>query len=238
MYRGPTTAGTLHRHAAFQIMIGMRGAVSVVDASDFPHRAAALLVHPMERHCLLATPDVLTYFVEPHCVFADRLRRDYGNAITAAPELCDLSDDDVRPVGSRPSDELDPRLVLALNTLADSTIALPSLAAQVGLSPQRLRVLASSNSGCPGTLAGVDAAAARRGGASGWSVLGRRGDHGGLRRPGTSHPPDARDDGPHARSPAAYCPRSLLARDVDRDRTADRWHHLGLSHIAKPALGQ
>ncbi len=130
-------------------MIGMRGAVSVVDASDFPHRAAALLVPPMERHCLLATPDVLTYFVEPHCVFADRLRRDYGNAITAAPELRDLSDDDVRPVGSRPSDELDPRLVLALNTLADSTIALPSLAAQVGLSPQRLRVLAQQQLGMP-----------------------------------------------------------------------------------------
>ena len=209
-YRGPTTAGTLHRHAAFQIVIGMRGAVSVVAASDFPHRAAALLVPPMERHCLLSTPDVLTYFVEPHCVFADRLRRDYGNAITAAPELRDLSDDDVCPVGSRPSDELDPRLVLALNTLADSTIALPSLAA----------------------------AAARRGGTSGWSVLGRRGNHGGLRRPGTSHPPHARDDGPHARSPAAYCPRSLLARDVDRDRTADRWHDLGLSHLTKPALGQ
>ena len=130
-------------------MIGMRGAVSVVDASDFPHRAAALLVPPMERHCLLATPDVLTYFVEPHCVFADRLRRDYGNAITAAPELRDLSDDDVRPVGGRPSDELDPRLVLALNTLADSTIALPSLAAQVGLSPQRLRVLAQQQLGMP-----------------------------------------------------------------------------------------
>ena len=149
VYRGPTTAGTLHRHAAFQIMIGMRRAVSVVDASDFPHRAAALLVPPMERHCLLATPDVLTYFVEPHCVFADRMRRDYGNAITAAPELRDLSDDDVRPVGRRPSDELDPRLVLALNTLADSTIALPSLAAQVGLSPQRLRVLAQQQLGMP-----------------------------------------------------------------------------------------
>ena len=64
----------------------------------------------MARHCRLATPDVLTYFVEPHCVFADRLRRDYANAITAAPELRDLSEDDVRRVGSRPSDELDPRL--------------------------------------------------------------------------------------------------------------------------------
>jgi hypothetical protein len=60
VYRGPTTAGTLHRHAAFQIVIGVRDAVAVVDASDIRHRAVALVVPPMERHCLLATPDVLT----------------------------------------------------------------------------------------------------------------------------------------------------------------------------------
>ena len=97
MYRGPTTAGTLHRHAAFQIVIGMPDAVAVVDASDVTHRAAVLVVPPMQRHCLLATPDVLIYFVEPHCEFADRLRQHYGNAITAAPELRDLNEDDVRP---------------------------------------------------------------------------------------------------------------------------------------------
>ncbi|MDT7792489.1 MAG: hypothetical protein QOD59_1925, partial [Mycobacterium sp.] len=27
MYRGPTTVGTLHRHAAFQIVIGIRDEV-------------------------------------------------------------------------------------------------------------------------------------------------------------------------------------------------------------------
>ncbi|MDT5014560.1 MAG: hypothetical protein QOD39_720, partial [Mycobacterium sp.] len=106
------------------------------------HRGVALVVPPMARHCLLATPDVLTYFVEPHCVFADRLRQEYGNGITAAPDLRDLSEDDVRPAGSRPSGELDPRLVLALNALADQSIPLPSVAAKVGLSPQRLRALA------------------------------------------------------------------------------------------------
>lgn len=149
MYRGPTSAGTLHRHAAFQIMIGMRGAVSVVDASNFSHRASALVVPPMQRHCLQATPDVLTYFVEPHCVFADRLRQHHGNEITAAPELRDLTEDDVRPLGSRRSAELDPRLVQALNALADSGIPLPSLAAKVGLSPQRLRALARQQLGMP-----------------------------------------------------------------------------------------
>ncbi|MFI5506303.1 helix-turn-helix domain-containing protein [Mycobacterium sp. NPDC051804] len=149
VYRGPTTAGTLHRHAAFQIMIGIGDEVGVVDAADVTHRAAALVVPPMQRHCLLATADVLTYFIEPHCAFADRLREHYGDGITAAPELLGLGEDDVRPAGIRGSDDLDPRLVDALNTLADSDIALPDLASEVGLSPQRLRALARQQLGMP-----------------------------------------------------------------------------------------
>jgi AraC-like DNA-binding protein len=149
VYRGPTTVGTLHRHAAFQIVIGIRDEVAVVDATDIQHRAAVLVVAPMERHCLQATPDVLTYFIEPHCVFADRLRQHYGNGVTAAPELRGLSEDEVRPAGSRRSGELDPRLVQALNALVDHNVSLPSLAAQVGLSPQRLRALARSQLGMP-----------------------------------------------------------------------------------------
>ena len=127
----------------------MPDAVAVVDASDVTHRAAALVVPPMQRHCLLATPDVLIYFVEPHCEFADRLRQHYGNAITAAPELRDLNEDDVRPGGNQPSGELDPRLVQALNALADTRITLSSLAATVGLSSQRLRALARQQLGMP-----------------------------------------------------------------------------------------
>jgi hypothetical protein len=61
-------------------------------------------VPPMEQHCLLATPDVLMYFVEPHCAFAGRLRQHHGNAISAASELRDLSEDDIRLAGSRRSD--------------------------------------------------------------------------------------------------------------------------------------
>jgi AraC-like DNA-binding protein len=149
VYRGPTTAGTLHRHAAFQIVIGIRDEVAVVDATDIHHRAAVLVVAPMERHCLQATPDVLTYFVEPHCVFADRLRQHHGNGITAAPELRALSEDEVRPAGTHRSGELDPRLVQALNALVDHHVSFPSLAAKVGLSPQRLRALARSQLGMP-----------------------------------------------------------------------------------------
>jgi AraC-like DNA-binding protein len=148
-YRGPTTAGTLHRHAAFQIMIGMRGEVGVADAADITRTATALVVPPMHRHCLLVNADVLTYFIEPHCAFAARLREHHGAGITAAPELHDLTEDDVRPFGRRGSDDLDPRLVHALNSLADNAITLPELAAQVGLSPQRLRALARQQLGMP-----------------------------------------------------------------------------------------
>ncbi|PXX12974.1 helix-turn-helix domain-containing protein [Mycolicibacterium moriokaense] len=149
VYRGPTTVGSLHRHAAFQIVIRMRDDVAVVDARGIQHRAAALVVAPMERHSLQATLDVLTYFVEPHCAFADRLRQRYTNGITAAPELRDLTEDEVRPAGIQRSGELDPRLVQALNALVDKHVSLPSLAAMVGLSPQRLRALARSQLGMP-----------------------------------------------------------------------------------------
>ena len=149
MYRGPSTAGSLHRHAAFQIVIGLDDAVTVEDAEGIRHQAKALVVAPMARHRLLDTASAMIYFVEPHCAFADRLRRDYGTGITPAPELRELSEDDVRPQGTRSSSELDPRLVQALNALTELGIPLSSLAADVGLSPQRLRALARRQLGMP-----------------------------------------------------------------------------------------
>lgn len=149
VYRGATTSGHVHRHAAFQIAIGMQGEVAIVDASGIEHRAAALVVAPMETHSLQDNPDVTTYFIEPHCVLADRLRKHHGAGISAAPELHDLNDDDVRPASVAPSSQLDPRLVHALNALSDFNASLPSLAAEVGLSPQRLRALARDQLGMP-----------------------------------------------------------------------------------------
>src|SRR5882757_599238 len=133
VYRGATTTGHVHRHAAFQIAIGMQGEVAIVDASGIQHRAAALVVAPME----------------PHSLFADRLRERHGTGISAAPELRDLREDDVRPAGVRPSSQLDPRLVQTLKALSDRSASLPSLAADVGLSPQRLRALARHQLGMP-----------------------------------------------------------------------------------------
>src|ERR1700754_4633692 len=85
MYRGPMSHGALHRHAAFQIAIGIGGEVQMVDAAATQHRAEALVVAPMTRHCLLPAADLITFFVEPQCAFADRLREHYPSSITAAP---------------------------------------------------------------------------------------------------------------------------------------------------------
>ncbi len=151
IYRGPSTDSTVHGHAAFQIAIAAdtRGSVTMVDASGTSHRAAALVVPPMVRHRMLATPHLLTFFVDPHCAFADRLWERCDSGITAAPEMRDLGEDDVRPAGARPSSGLDGRLLEAMNTLADRKVPMPVLAARVGLSPQRLRALARQELGMP-----------------------------------------------------------------------------------------
>ncbi|MEU0571524.1 helix-turn-helix domain-containing protein [Nonomuraea sp. NPDC005983] len=149
VYRGSTTDSAFHRHAAFQIAIAVQGEVAMVDASETHHQAVALVVPPMARHRMLATAELLTFFVEPHCVFADRLRRRYGNGVIAAPELRNLREEDIGPAGGCPSSELDPRLVAALNTLRERSVPMPGLAAMVGLSPQRLRALARHQVGMP-----------------------------------------------------------------------------------------
>ncbi|MFB9838919.1 helix-turn-helix domain-containing protein, partial [Actinoallomurus acaciae] len=88
-------------------------------------------------------------FVEPHCAFADRLRLCCGGGITPAPALRDLREEDVRRAGGRPSSELDGRLLDAMRTLTDEPLSMVALAAEVGLSPQRLRALARQQLGMP-----------------------------------------------------------------------------------------
>jgi AraC-like DNA-binding protein len=146
-YRGPTTTGTMHRHGAFQVVIGIGCDATMVDGDGVTHRASTLVVAPMARHSLQAAQDVQTFFVEPQCVFADGLRERHGHGVTAAPELDGLSAHQLDLVGAAPSGQLDPRLMQALNALADTDIALPELAARVGLSPQRLRTLARAQLG-------------------------------------------------------------------------------------------
>jgi AraC-like DNA-binding protein len=149
-YEGPSGDGALHRHAAFQIAIAVRGEVAVVDAYGTEHRAVALVVAPMARHRTVAPDGLRTFFVEPHCAFADRMRERCASGVVAAPELRDLSEDDVHRAGARPSDTLDPRLVAAMDALADGeAVAMPDLAVRVGLSAQRLRALARDGLGMP-----------------------------------------------------------------------------------------
>lgn len=142
LYQGSVTGGDVHRHAAFQVAVG--DDVSIVDDGGTRHRGAALVVPPMVPHRMLATADLRTFFIEPRCAFADRLREHRG--VTAVPELRDLREEDI-PAHS--STQLDPRLVAVMDTLAHKKVPMPDLAAGVGLSPQRLRALARRQLGMP-----------------------------------------------------------------------------------------
>ncbi|MCX5197892.1 AraC family transcriptional regulator [Streptomyces sp. NBC_00249] len=151
-YRGPSGHGGAHAHAAFQLALavgGEGGEVEMVDASGVHHRSAVLVVPPMVRHRLLPVPELLTFYVEPHCAFADRLRERCADGITAAPALRGLRVEEVRRATGQPSAVLDGRLVAALDVLARGRPAMPEVAASVGLSPQRLRALARRQLGMP-----------------------------------------------------------------------------------------
>jgi AraC-like DNA-binding protein len=147
-YRGAVADSSAHRHAAFQIAIAIEGEVAMLDAAGTRHRAAALLVSPMTRHRLCTTTDVLTYFIEPQCAFADRLRDRHG--ITSAGELRDLREQDIGAAAVGSSGALDHRLVAAMDTAERNwSLSVPELALLVGISPQRLRGLALRQLGMP-----------------------------------------------------------------------------------------
>lgn len=145
-YRGPIGAGSLHRHAAFQITTGTGSDVTVLDGCGHRHQAETLIVAPMVEHCLQASADVTTYFVEPHCTFADGLRRHHGASISAAT---DLRVDAIPSACMAPSTQLDSRLVEALSVLSGHSVSLDVVARRVGLSTQRLRALARHDLGMP-----------------------------------------------------------------------------------------
>ncbi|GJF32120.1 hypothetical protein KNE206_48200 [Kitasatospora sp. NE20-6] len=237
-YRGPLTDGSLHRHAAFQVAVAVEGEVTIVDASGVGHRGAAVVVPPMVRHRTAPVPAVLTYFVDPHCAFADRLRAWCGEGITVVPELRDLDERDVRRAGALRSGELDPRLRAAVEALTRSSVPLPVLAAQIGLSPQRLRALAGQQLGMP---------LAR------WRIWRRLVRAAGALREGQSLAEAALTGGfadqahfsRQMREMTGLTPSAVLpllrgsgaAGDMDGDRTGDRRHDLGLTHAGEPGPG-
>ncbi len=149
VYRGPVGGGPIHRHGAYQIVVAGRGEVTMVDRPGTSYRGAALVISPMTAHRILAAADLITYYIEPHCRFADGLRERYAPGIALAPELVDLRRDDVATACRGTSQELDPRLVTALAMLADRDVAMSDLAATLGISPPRLRALARRELGMP-----------------------------------------------------------------------------------------
>ncbi|MFJ4191955.1 helix-turn-helix domain-containing protein [Kitasatospora sp. NPDC089509] len=157
LYRGPLADSVPHRHAAFQVAVAVAGGeVTVADGAGARHRGPAVVVPPMVWHRMAPARRVLAFFVDPHCAFADRLRADCGDGVTVAPQWRDLTEEALRPAGMLPSAEVDARLWAALEALTDHPVAptdhpvaLPALAARVGLSPQRLRALARRQLGVP-----------------------------------------------------------------------------------------
>ncbi|MEV6344776.1 helix-turn-helix domain-containing protein [Actinoplanes sp. NPDC051851] len=146
VYRGPSGDGRLHSHAAFQIAVAVRGEVAMLDAEGAEHRAGVLLVPPMVRHRLLPASALRTMYVEPHSALADLLRRRCAGRLVAAPELRDLGEAELDRGFSA---ALDPRLLAALAILRERPVAMPALAAEVGLSAPRLRALAHAQLGMP-----------------------------------------------------------------------------------------
>jgi AraC-like DNA-binding protein len=148
VYRGPAIDVAPHRHAAFQVAIAVGGgAVAIIDDPGTCHRGAALVVAPMARHRILAGTELLTFFVDPRCAFADRLRERHGAGVTAAPALRELTEAEL--LAARSSGALDPRLVMAMDLVAAPGASMVEVAARVGLSPQRLRALAREQLGLP-----------------------------------------------------------------------------------------
>ncbi|MFI2611040.1 helix-turn-helix domain-containing protein [Kitasatospora sp. NPDC018619] len=151
LYRGPLADSAFHRHATFQVALacGPARRLAVDDADGRRHRGPAIVVAPMVRHRMAPTREVLVFYVDPHCAFADRLRADCAQPVAVAPQWCGLTEREVRPGGGRPAAGLDPRLRAAMAALADEQVPLEGLAARVGLSPQRLRALAQRQLGVP-----------------------------------------------------------------------------------------
>ncbi|MEV4254784.1 AraC family transcriptional regulator [Spirillospora sp. NPDC049652] len=149
IYEGPSWDSGPHSHAAFQISAAVQGHAAMLDAAGTRHRATALLVPPMAEHRMLTTADLRVLYIEPHYAYADQLRRRCEAGITAAPDLRHLGEDDLRSAGTEPSDRLDPRLLKAMQALADGPVSAAELATRVGVSPQRLRGLARSQLGMP-----------------------------------------------------------------------------------------
>ncbi|MET9693583.1 helix-turn-helix domain-containing protein [Streptomyces sp. NPDC006514] len=148
--------GSVHRHAAFQLVLAPRGEAVLAGADGNVVRGAALLVPPMTAHRMLSAGDLLTVFVEPHSALADRLRGrcGSGSGIVAVPELRRLDEAELGRAAALPSTGLDPRLLAAAALMEGwegeaEPVPMELVAARVGLSPQRLRALARQQLGMP-----------------------------------------------------------------------------------------
>lgn len=150
LFEGPSGDNTPHRHAAFQVAIALEGNAAIHDGAKL-HVAPVLVVPPFLRHQLQPIARLRTYYIEPHCRFADLLRDTCTKGIAAMPQLRDLREDHIHTLSSTASLSIDARLQQVMDALAAPGDAqpIPALARQAGLSPQRLRALAQEQLGMP-----------------------------------------------------------------------------------------
>ncbi|MDB5973760.1 MAG: AraC family transcriptional regulator [Nevskia sp.] len=150
LFEGPSGDNTPHRHAAFQVAIALKGEAAIHDGTRL-HSAPVLVVPPFLRHQLQPIARLRTYFVEPHCRFADQLRDACANGIAAMPQLRELREEHIHTLSATASLNVDTRLQQVMDALAAPGDAqpIPTLARQAGLSPQRLRALAQEQLGMP-----------------------------------------------------------------------------------------
>lgn len=150
LFEGSSGDNALHRHAAFQVAIALKGEVAISDGARL-HTGVVLVVPPLLRHQMQPIGWLRNYFVEPHCRFADLLREGCGSGVTAMPQLRELGEDEVRSLGASASLSIDPRLQGVMDALSQpgDERPMPELAREAGLSPQRLRALAQEQLGMP-----------------------------------------------------------------------------------------
>lgn len=147
-FEGSITENDAHKHTAFQLTVGIDSDLAVHDGSIW-RRGPAFLVAPAVPHYFAAIRRVRIFYVEPHTVIAARWRARYREAICAVPELCSLTNAEV--LEANRTQIIDERLrkFMALVSESDHSCHLNTLAAGVGLSPQRLRALAQQQLGVP-----------------------------------------------------------------------------------------
>ncbi len=161
-FRGQHSDNRPHSHAALQLVVVAQGYVTVASENDEETSAPGIAIRSGVVHRLLPGERCTLFLIEPQSQLAAAiLARLAEGAISALPqdltrELSSsaLLSDVVRQFRSHlgaPAQTIDPRLLAAVAWIAshDESGSVAIAASQSGLSPARLRALATEQLGVP-----------------------------------------------------------------------------------------